>query len=108
MSMAPTAIGYDGGSVRDSMQAIFDKIDTQLLNPIYVKKNNKYTGADLVAGKKKFVFLEDGQLNAAEIDSLQNGWATAGWTASVVNNNPNSPTDSSDNYTWTLTLDFQG
>lgn len=107
MPMAPAAIGYEGQTVRPIIQAVMDKIDALMLDPVYVSNNNKASKEDKALGVKIYQFHFDGQLNEVEKSTIEDGWIAAGWTSALCDNDYPSPTESKGNPRWSLAIKYQ-
>lgn len=104
MAIPPNEIGYQSQNVRPQIEEELAKIERQLSDPIYAKKNNKASNPS--NGDLLFIFNREGHLNEAEIDFITYDWVNSGWTSVVCKNNDIQPNKGVDYYTWTLILTY--
>lgn len=109
MSIPYNAIGYNGQQVRNEIQSAFDKIEQTLLDPVWVRNNNKASKADRDAGVLIFEWKFEGQLNQVEISTLESDWISPpnNWTEATVTNNETTPHNTPDKLQWTFRLEYR-
>lgn len=108
MPVSPTNVGYDGDVVRPEIQAIMDRIDYLLSDPVWAKNNNQATPEDQLLGAKKFSFKFPGQLNETEEQTIEEGWegTTPPWTTVTCENETTNRLDAQYQLSWTLNIEY--